>query len=212
MAGGFYWTPPAEKLKTCYRSPSLPFSSPPLLLPLACLAWASGSNSRDCVYFVSFSLPFLDAFFLWSFAGFNKKKVGVLYGFTVPGSARCFALWALSRALARLRVRVPSLGKLLCFVGNRRRRTRPTLEIRNSRRRSILISIFGDSKLKQKVFLKVELLCVRCVLGLFSSSFFGRLTIGKIDCAFVARELAFCFHFASACHVCCDLRRRRKVL
>jgi hypothetical protein len=35
-------------------------------------------------------------------------------------------------------------------------------------------------------------------------------SIGKIDCAFVASELAFSFHFASACDVCCDLRRRRR--
>jgi hypothetical protein len=41
-------------------------------------------------------------------------------------------------------------------------------------------------------------------------SFFGWLTIGKFDCAFVAGELAFSFHIASACDVCCDLRIRRK--
>ncbi len=49
-----------------------------------------------------------------------------------------------------------------------------------------------------------------CVLGFFSSSSFGWLTIGKFDCAFVAGELAFSFHIASACDVCCDLRRRRR--
>jgi len=50
----------------------------------------------------------------------------------------------------------------------------------------------------------------RCVLGFFSSSSFGWLTIGKFGCAFVAGELAFSFHIASACDVCCDLRRRRR--
>jgi hypothetical protein len=50
-----------------------------------------------------------------------------------------------------------------------------------------------------------------CSWLFFSSSFFGWLTIGKFDCAFVASdELAFSFHFASACDVCCDLRRRRR--
>lgn len=48
--------------------------------------------------------------------------------------AQCaLRLWVLSRALARLHVRVPSLGTLLCFVGNRRRRTRPTLEIKRKK-------------------------------------------------------------------------------
>ncbi len=47
-------------------------------------------------------------------------------------------------------------------------------------------------------------------LAFFFSFFFGWLTIGKFDCAFVAGELVFSFHIASACDVCCDLRRRRK--